>query len=93
MDKIGGVASGEAFTPKRVAQKRYAVCEIVRSVLERHDGGAKIVETVGRVRVIEEYDHEPLADRMAQKHAVEIAVAADPVCSRTVTVLPVWRVR
>lgn len=97
LDKTGGVASGEALKPKRVVRKRFAVCEIVRSTVLQQTGGllsvsARVMETAGRIRIIEEHDKEVWADRAAKERAEEIAGTVEPSCTRVVAVIPIWRV-
>ena len=88
LDNIGGAASGDFTKPQRTARRYYAVCEIVQKMLT-----ANTIEGMGRIKVVDDYEDEDKAEMMARKHAAKIIDELDMGTVRTVTVMPIWRVK
>ncbi len=74
------------------ALKMYALCEIVFDITHRHEDGSRTVSSLGRVRILDEFDDQGTAETAARRHTIDLAGEENMMVTKTVTVIPVWRV-
>lgn len=71
----------------------WAVCDIVRMMVHSYSTGGLVMEPYGRVEVVAEFDDLWKAEREARRRVIALRKESPTGGERTVTVVPVWRVK